>query len=969
MLSEFLYELGRTVKGDLRTDQYNRLLYSTDASLYQALPHGVLIPRTLEDVQAAVSLAAKYKIPLLPRAGGSSLAGQTVNTALVVDMTKHLNQVLELNAAEQWVRVQPGLVLDELNSYLRPHGLQFGPDPASSNRAGLGGIVGNNATGSHSILYGMAADHVLETKVLLSDGSEAHFRPLTPAELAQHQQKPGLEGELYRQINALVWDPKNRDIIRAGTPTHWRRCGGYGLARFITDGTIDHYLPSDGRFNLSNLMVSSEGTLAFMTEMKLKLVPRPKMTALAIVEFADLHSALEAVPSMLETKPSAIELLDNLGITMAQQVPEYARLLRSFLESDPFCVLLTEFYGESEAELQHKLAELRTHIQRTGVKATAINNILAADKQANVWKVRKVGLGLLMSVRSDYKPIAFIEDTAVPVQHLAEYIPKIEQFCESLGTKMTYYAHASAGCLHIRPMVNTKLGAEIDKMPKIQEFVLDLLGQYGGTFSSEHGDGRARSWLNEKFFGKELYGLFQQVKQSFDPHNLFNPGNIVSAPPMTENLRYGANYQSIPLPMHLHFPEGFGMAVEMCNGAGVCRKVTTGGMCPSYMATREEEDSTRGRANMLRAVLSGRLPQSELTSPRMYEVLELCVSCKACKSECPSSVDMAKIKTEFLAQYYDVQRRPWRDYLFAHIGTVSKLASGPLAPLVNFGNSLGVVRRGLEKGLGISAQRTLPQFARRPFTTWFKNRPKPAATQGKVVLFNDTLSTYSYPEVAQAAVEVLEAAGYEIVLPGVMDAGRPAFSKGLVKMARRTARTMLDALTPLVRQRLQVIFLEPSDLSMLTDDYASLLPDDPRVQEVAQACVSFEQFVAQQAEAGQFNLEFKEEERHILLHGHCHQKALTGTKHSHKTLTLPPHYTLTELDTACCGMAGTFGYEAEHLEVSLQMGERRLFPAVRSARPEVLVVAPGLSCRQQIKHGTGKMALHPAQLLRQALKE
>ncbi|MFO7680465.1 MAG: FAD-binding oxidoreductase, partial [Chloroflexota bacterium] len=629
-LFDFLNDLQKRVSGELRTDEVSRVLYSTDASLYQVMPHGVLIPQTMDDVQAAVECAARYKIPILARTGGSSLDGQTVNEALVIDFTRHLDAVLEVNEAEQWVRVQPGLVLDELNTHLRQFGLQFGPDPASSNRAALGGIVGNNATGSHSILYGMTADHVLETNVILNDGSLAQFSALTGEQLAQKQPLSSQEGRLYEKITALTLDPANQHVIRRDTPRHWRRCGGYNLDRMILNaetqrsGELSFQWPVDPRFNLAKLMCGSEGTLAVMTEIKLNLVRRPTRTALAVIHFGELRTALTAVPAILETAPSAVELLDNLGLTMCRNVPEYARLLDSFIEGAPFCVLITEFYGESEAELRAKVAGLKAHLTRQGVGETAVVAAYDPVQQANVWKVRKVGLGLLMSIKGDYKPVAFIEDAAVPLEHLAEYVTKVERFCNDLGTDVAYYAHASAGCIHIRPILNTKQGSEIAKMPQISRFTVDLLRGYGGVFSSEHGDGRSRSWLNEYFFGPELYGLYRQVKDIFDPERIFNPGNIVDAGPMTANLRYSEDYQVIPLTPRIDFSEhegragstpsgGFNRAVEMCNGAGICRKRTVDTMCPPFMVTRDEMHATRGRANLLRAAMSGVLPPEAFT--------------------------------------------------------------------------------------------------------------------------------------------------------------------------------------------------------------------------------------------------------------------------------------------------------------------------------------------------------------------
>ena len=719
-VADFLADLGPRVTGELRTDIYSRMLYSTDASIYQVMPHAVLIPRNADDVQAAVTLAHERGIPIVPRTAGSSLAGQAIGEALIIDFSRHLDAVLELNKEESWVRVQPGIVLDELNLYLKPHGLQFGPDPASSNRAAMGGIVANNSTGSHSILYGMTADHVLELETFLSDGTAAHLGPVEADALAQFQKRPGLEGRLYRGIADLARD--NVDAILAGTPRHWRRCGGYNLDRFV-DGASFRY-PRDPRFNLAKMISGSEGTLAVMTELKLGVVDLPTRTGLAVVHFDSLHEALSSVPAMLETRPSAIELLDNLGLTLCRGVPQYARLLSSFVEGNPDCVLITEFRGESEAELRASVDNLQRHLTRQGVKT---HTVAAIDPQVqtNVWTVRKVGLGLMMSIKGDYKPIPFIEDAAVPPQHLADYVTEIQRFCKEVGTeRVAMYAHASAGCLHIRPLINTKLAADLERLPKIASFAAELLGRYGGSLSSEHGDGRARSWLNEQFFGRELYELYRQAKGIFDPAGILNPGQVVDAPPMTQDLRYGVEYRALQQPEHLDFSsdQGFDRAVEMCNGAGICRKKTEGTMCPSFMVTREEEHSTRGRANLLRAAMSGRLPAEELTGERIYAAMDLCIECKACKAECPSSVDMAKVKFEYLARYYEANPVPARVRFFADIARASRASSGWRAPIVNALLGAAPVRRLLEKVLGISSKRTLPRFAAQPFTRWFAER-------------------------------------------------------------------------------------------------------------------------------------------------------------------------------------------------------------------------------------------------------
>lgn len=968
-IQEFVDDLRQQVTGELRTDDYSRILYSTDASIYQVMPYGVLLPKTPEDVHAAVELAAKHRVPILPRTSGSSLAGQAVNEALVIDMTRHLDGILEVNPDERWVRTQPGVVLDELNLHLKRMGLQFGPDPASSNRAAMGGIVSNNATGAHSILYGMTADHVLETKVILSDGTQTTFGPLEQDKVEQRARQAGLEGDIYRRVWEITHT--NADVIRAGTPRHWRRCGGYSLDRFVPGVSFNY--PQNPSFNLAKLICGAEGSLAVMTEIKLNLVPLPTQAALAIVHYDDLYEALASVPIILEVEPSAIELVDNLGLTLCRDVAAYARLLDTFVQGTPNCILISEFYGESEREVRAKVERLSKRLSDESVQCSVVP-ALEADRQANVWKVRKVALGLMMSIKGDHKPIPFIEDAAVPPEHLAEYVTRVEKFCNDLGTDVAYYAHASAGCIHIRPLINTKLASEVAKLPEITSFSVELLGEYGGSLSSEHGDGRARSWMNERFFGTALYTLFGEIKRTLDPHNLLNPGTVVSAEPMTENLRYGANYQVIPVSEHVDFSTdmGFHRAVEMCNGAGICRKRTVDTMCPSFMVTREEVHSTRGRANALRAALSGLLPPEELTSPRMYEVMDLCVECKSCKAECPSSVDMAKIKFEFLAQYYDSHPVPLRTRFFADIARWSRLASGPLAPLANWSLRNGVVRWGLQRLMGITRQRPLPEFARQPFTGWFAQRskvnPHMSAVDNKVVLFNDTFNTYNHPQVSIAATEVLEAAGFEVALPGHKCCGRPMISKGLVDRARKAAQDTIDRLFPFADQGIPIVGLEPSCLLTLRDEYLYLLPDDPRVPVVQEHCFTFEEFIAKLADEGQLALGFTDQAREVLLHGHCHQKSLVGTAPSKRTLSLPPGYTVTEVDSGCCGMAGAFGYEEEHYATSMAMAKRRLLPAVREQRADTIIVAAGVSCRQQIAHGTGRQALHPAEVLQEALE-
>jgi FAD/FMN-containing dehydrogenase/Fe-S oxidoreductase len=967
-----LEEIRRRTGGDLRVDDLSRVLYSTDASIYKAEPYGVLLPRTLDELHAAVEVAAAHGLPLLARGSGSSLAGQAVNRALILDLSRHLNRVLEVDRERRTARVEPGVVLDDLNRRVEPFGLKYGPDPASADRATMGGVVSNNSTGAHSIQFGMTADHIREMGVILSDGSTARFGALALDALPAKRAVAGLEGRIYTEIAGLIEEPANRQAVLGGTPRHWRRCGGYNLDRFVGPGPSFRWPEagqSERRFNLSKLVCGGEGGLAVITDLTVDLVPTAAATALAVVHFDRLRDALSAVPAILEVGPSAVELLDNLALSLCREVPAYARRLASFLEGRPDCLLIVELEGERPAELASRIDRLAIHLGRSAVGATAVTPVLEPARQRNVWAVRKAGLGLLMSVKGDHKPIPFIEDAAVPVEHLADYVGEVQRFCAERGTGVAYYAHASAGCVHIRPLVDTKRAEEIAKLPEILSFSVELLRGYGGSLSSEHGDGRARSWINERFFGPELYALYRRVKQAFDPRGILNPGSVVEGPAMTENLRYGAHYRAeLPvLELDWRDQRGFDRAVEMCNGAGVCRK-DSGTMCPSFMVTREEEHSTRGRANALRAVLSGDLAPEELTGRRLYEVLDLCVSCKACKAECPSSVDMARIKTEFLAGFHRAHGEPMRDRLFAHAAEAGRWLSGPAAPLANRLLASAPARWMSEKVVGLSRHRPPPSFARRSFDNWWNRRaPRSEASAGRVVLFVDTFSNYQHPETAVAATELLEAAGFEVVPSRHGCCGRPALSKGLVGEARAAARETLRALAPFANDGVPIVGLEPSCLLTLRDEVHYLLPDDPRTTRVAAHAQLLDEFLDGLSGAGLLRLEFDARPRMLLLHGHCHQKALAGTAASHRVLSLPSGWEVSEVDSGCCGMAGSFGYEREHYAWSVAMAERSLLPAVREADAETWIVAAGTSCREQIRHLGRRRALHPAEALRQAL--
>jgi Fe-S oxidoreductase len=782
--------------------------------------------------------------------------------------------------------------------------------------------------------------------------------------LERIQAQTGFEADIYCKMLALTRDPHNLEVIRQSTPPHWRRCGGYNLDR-LTDGQgFSFRWPHDPRFNLAKLICGSEGTLGFITEVKLNLVETPKMTALAIVHFDDLRTSLDAVPTMLEVEPTAIEMLDAYTMALVKNAPLYAGLMKTFIQGKPNNVLITEFYGESLPELEAQLEKLGKHLQSHTIRSTAILNLTDPAAIETVWKVRAAGFGILMGMRGDVKPLAIVDDAAVPPAHLADYITQLEAFCkQELDHEIAYFAHASAGCLHVHNLLNAKLAADVAKFPRLMSHAGDLLKEYGGVLSSEHGDGRLRSWLNPHFFGDEMYGLFKQVKGIFDPQNLFNPGDIVDAPAMTDGLRYGKSYRAIPLTPLLDFgAEGFDRAVEMCNGTALCRQLT-GTMCPTYKASRDEQLSTRGRANTLRAAISGGM---DFNDPSVYAALDLCVSCKACQTECPSSVDMAKLKAEYLHQYYKTHILPLRSRFFSYFGNLSKLASGMMAPLSNFVLKLGLVRGLMNRVLKLAPARPLPAFARHTFDDFYRHRKRDRSVK-PLVLIVDVTHNYNRSEVAQAAFHVLEACGFDVIVPQEHDFGRPAFSKGNLTLARKKALRALDVLAPYAVQNIPIVGLEPSDISMLIEDNASLLPNDERVKQVAAQALTFEEFMWREVQAGHLEGKFKPQSGKILLHGHCHQKALIGTRYSEELLAFLG-YEVEEAGSGCCGMAGSFGYEAEHYDLSLKMGELTLFPAVRAQSAETLIVAAGVSCHEQIAQGTQREALHPAQVLYQALE-
>jgi FAD/FMN-containing dehydrogenase/Fe-S oxidoreductase len=950
-------ELEERIAGEVRFDRLSRALYATDASVYQIEPIGVVVPRTREDVVRTVEIAARHHVSITARGGGTSQAGQAIGAGLQLDTSKYLNRILEVNAAERWAWIEPGVVLDELNAQLRPHGLRFAPDISTASRATVGGMIANNSSGARSVLYGKTIDHVLEQHVVLADGSTAHFRPLDAVTLEGACAGDTLEATCYRTVRQLAAACRNEIDLRF--PKVLRRVGGYNLDEFV-----DTAKP----FNLAKLVVGSEGTLGLVVAAKIGLVRLPSAKAVLTIEFDELLDGLAATPLILRHSPSAVEVMDRFILDHAKESAALDALRKSVLRTEPGALLCVEMYGDRADDLPPRLEALERDLAGSNFRCQWRRAITAAE-QAQIWSLREAALGLSMAMKGDAKSLSFVEDTAVAPEKLRDYIDRFLKIVRGHGTVAGVYAHASVGCLHVRPVINLKTAEGVQRFEAIANDIADLVLEFGGALSGEHGDGLVRGPFTEKMFGPVLYGAFRAVKNTFDPEGLFNPGKIVDTPPLTANLRYGAGYQTPEPPTFFDYAEhgGMGRSVEMCSGLGVCRKTLDGTMCPSYMATREEKHSTRGRANVLRLAMSGKLGQSGLGDHEVHDVLDLCLECRACKAECPVGVDVARFKSEFLAGYWRRHGTPWRARAIGHAHALSKLGSR-FAPLSNMAAQSGLGRWINEKLLHIDRRRTPPSFARETFTARFAKQirnPQPATRNTSVILFNDTFTNYNHPEVGVAAAKVLEAAGVGVRLAAHGCCGRPLISQGLLDEARRAALANADALFDMAARRERIVFLEPSCLSAVREDAPALLRGDAqrRAQIVADACVLFEDYVEQEWQAGRLHLDLQPGPRTVLLHGHCHQKAMGLMPPARALLGRIPSCTVVDLDAGCCGMAGSFGYAREHYEVSRQIGERRLLPAARAMTPDSVLVAAGVSCRQQVAHFTGVAAVHPAQLL------
>lgn len=959
-------DLERSLEGEVKFDKIFRAIYATDASVYQILPVGVAIPRTREDVVRTVKLCRKHGVSITARGGGTSQAGQAIGSGLQVDFSKHLNQVLELDLANRTVTVEPGIVLDVLNAQLKPHGLQLPLDLSTSDRATIGGMVSNNSSGTRAVVYGTTIDYVIALTVVLSDGSVVEMNSIESGELDTKTGQNNIEGVCYRKVREVAEDYRS-EISSTFSRIH-RRVGGYNLDSFVRE---------EEPFNLARLIVGSEGTLGIMVAAKLHLVPLPKSRILCAVHFDELLEAMSAAPVILKHDPSAVELVDRFLLDQTRGHTKFEPL-REFIVGDPGAVLIVEFFGDNGEELPSRIDRLEEDLRQRGL-GYHIYRAESAEAQARIWKLRRAALGLAMSQRGDAKSISFVEDTAVPPDQLRGYIERFQSILAENETEAGFYAHASVGLLHIRPVVDMKTSAGIERFKRIGEGVSDLVLDYGGAISAEHGDGLVRSPFQEKMFGSLIYRLFCEIKDTFDPHSIFNPGKIVRAPASTENLKYGLRYDTRSLDTAFDFSDfgGLSRAVEQCGGVGDCRKTLAGTMCPSYMATRNEADTTRARANALRLAISGQLGPGGFTDPALYPVLDLCLECKACKTECPTGVDMARVKSEFLHQYQRANGVPVRSILVSRTDLLAAWGSR-LAPLSNAVMRNSATRALMELVFGFDRSRTPPRFSRRTFLSWWhstgaKTRVHKDAPgeREKIAIFADTFTNYFEPDHAISAVRVARYLGAEVSIPNRVCCGRPAISKGRLDLAARHAEDTVRALFPIAKAGLPIVFCEPGCYSAVKDDHPLLLSGEVQnmARTVAERTMTFEEWAAVRvgtilaATGAAPESLFQSGPPRVILHGHCHQKALTGNTAAVKLLSLIPECKVTDLDSGCCGMAGSFGYEREHYDVSHAVGERRLLPEIRSRGPEDAVVAPGFSCRHQVEHFTDVVPFTTASLL------
>ncbi len=975
MDTKYLEQLATRLQGALHYDKTMRTLYATDASAYQELPQAVAIPKTVEDIKTLVRFANEHKTSLIPRTAGTSLAGQVVGHGIVVDVSRHFTKILEVNEEEKWVCVQPGVIRDDLNYHLAEYGLLFGPETSTANRAMIGGMVGNNSCGSNSVVYGSTREHLREVKAILADGSEAVFKTLSTEEFEAkcNATDDSLETKIYQDVQKILGEPAHQEEIRSQfpKPSIPRRNTGYAVDMLLNTRP---FTPGADDFNMCKLIAGSEGTLAFITEIKLSLLPVPPPTkGLVCAHFNTVDESLRANLIALKYNPSACELMDHHVLECTKANIEQ-RANRFFVQGDPGAILVVELTENSMEEVAQQSAAL--------IEEMKANNLgyhfplVSGDDIKKVWALRKAGLGLLSNIPGDAKAAPVIEDTAVDVQDLPEYIRDFNKILDKYDMHCVHYAHAGSGELHLRPMINLKTEEGNKMFRTIAEEIAQLVKKYRGSLSGEHGDGRLRGEFIAFMVGEKNYALLKEVKKAWDPNNIFNPGKIVDTPSMNTQLRYTPGQDTPQFDTMLDFSQFNGIlrAAEQCNGSGDCRKteLTGGTMCPSYMATRNEKDTTRARANILREFLTHSTKENRFDHDEIKDVMDLCLSCKGCKSECPSNVDVGKMKAEFLHHYHEANGIPLRTRM---IGNFSKMmALGALTPgLYNWAAKNKAISSLIKSTIGFAPNRSLPPLHSSTLRKWFsKHKPQMGTGEkkGKVYLFCDEFTNYNDTDVGIKTVLLLEKLGYEVEIPKHTESGRSYLSKGMLKEALKLAKRNINSLKGLITKEAPLVGIEPSAILTFRDEYVDLTKGETQeaAQKIAENTFLLDEFIAREIDKGRISKDvFTQEKRIIKLHGHCHQKSLVGLVPTKKALSLPENYEVHLIRSGCCGMAGSFGYEKEHYEVSMKVGELILFPTVRKQADDVIIAASGTSCRHQIKDGVGRKALHTAEILYEAL--
>jgi FAD/FMN-containing dehydrogenase/Fe-S oxidoreductase len=969
-MKQQLKALSNALEGDLFFDKMMRTLYATDASSYRELPLAVAIPKSKKDISLLIQFAAQHKTSLIPRTAGTSLAGQVVGDGIIVDVSKHFNQILELNTEASWVRVQPGVIRDELNLFLKPYGLFFGPETSTANRAMIGGMVGNNSCGSNSVVYRSTREHLLEVTAFLSDGSEVVFKSLSTDDFHAKCDLNTLEGNIYKSVRSILSNYDNQVEIRKEFPKKSveRRNTGYAIDLLVE---TDPFTAGGEDFNFCSLIAGSEGTLAFITEIKLNVVPAPpKETGLLCVHFNTIDESLHANLIGLKYKPSASELIDHYILECTKENKEQSKN-RFFVQGDPGAILVIEFVKETREEILALTNAVEADMRAAGL-GYHFPVLFGADTK-KIWTLRKAGLGLLSNLPGDEKAVPVIEDTAVDVNDLPNYIRDFNEILKKHGLYSVHYAHAGSGEIHLRPIINLKTKEGNQLFRTIAEEVATLVKKYNGSLSGEHGDGRLRGEFIKQMVGEKNYALLKQIKTIWDPNNIFNPNKIVDTPSMNSMLRYEPGQLTPEFKTIFRFhKQDILQHAEQCNGSGDCRKthLSGGTMCPSYMATRNEQDTTRARANILREFLTHSDKQNRYDHKEIYDVMSLCLSCKACKSECPSNVDMAKLKAEFLQHYYDANGVPFRSKIIANFTATAKL--GSLMPSLYNAVMCNAVTGGLIKKMsGFAVKRSMPRISKQTLHAWYKkNYTAPNKPIRQLYLFCDEFTNYNDAEIGIKAIQLLTALNYEVIIPNHLESGRTWLSKGLVRKAKEIANKNIELLGSLVNMSQPIIGLEPSAILTFRDEYPDLATDENLIAAQNLAVNSFfiDEFLAKEMEDGVITKDqFTQLPKSILLHGHCQQKAVGSLSDSVKVLSFPAQYTVETIPSGCCGMAGSFGYEKEHYDVSMNIGELVLFPKVRANQDTCTIAAPGTSCRHQIKDGTGAHALHTVEVLYEAL--